>query len=220
MRLKLVGASVRRAVAVTMRFLALVAALALAGSTAINDYVALKALYEATGGSGWSFNGNWDMSNTSVCGWNDPSLPSYEQQMTCAAGHFALCASTYDAVVPAISPLTLAPTTRSQGPGREQLTRVRCTPSSHSVRPAHCSPLIFLFRCSTSWRQSPSSFVSRGAKRQRRGRARRPAGTPPPSATPFAASSTSMEGRSSTRLIPRTAKRGRPGALAYRPLTN
>ena len=45
----------RRAVAVTMRFLALSAliALALAASAANDDYVALKALYEATGGSAW-----------------------------------------------------------------------------------------------------------------------------------------------------------------------
>ena len=31
-----------------------------------DDYVALKALYESTGGSGWVFNKNWDMSNTDV----------------------------------------------------------------------------------------------------------------------------------------------------------
>ena len=49
-----------------MRSLAL-AALALAGSAANNDYVALKALYEATGGSGWANNENWDMSNMNVC---------------------------------------------------------------------------------------------------------------------------------------------------------
>ena len=83
MRLKLVGASVRRAVAVTMRFLAL-AALALAGSAANDDYVALKAFYESTGGSGWACNANWDMSNTDVCGWG----PSVQQcsgapQVTC-----------------------------------------------------------------------------------------------------------------------------------------
>ena len=51
-----------------MRFLAL-AALALAGSAANDDYVALKAFYESTGGSGWAFNTNWDMSNTDVCGY-------------------------------------------------------------------------------------------------------------------------------------------------------
>ena len=57
----------RRAVAVTMRFLALAAALAT--SAANDDYVALKALYEATGGSGWRVRDNWDMSNTDVCVW-------------------------------------------------------------------------------------------------------------------------------------------------------
>ena len=31
------------------------------------DYVALKALYEATGGRWWTDNENWDTSNTDVC---------------------------------------------------------------------------------------------------------------------------------------------------------
>ena len=39
-----------------------------------DDYVALKALYESTGGSGWTPNENWNMSNTDVCGWNDPDV--------------------------------------------------------------------------------------------------------------------------------------------------
>ena len=43
-------------------------------AAANDDYVALKALYEATGGSGWVYNKNWDMRNTDVCGWNDPEL--------------------------------------------------------------------------------------------------------------------------------------------------
>ena len=73
--LKLAGPSDERAVAVTMRSLALgaLAALALAVSAANDDYVALRALYESTGGSGWTHNANWDMSNTSVCGWNEGS---------------------------------------------------------------------------------------------------------------------------------------------------
>ena len=40
-------------------------------AAANDDYVALKALYEATGGSGWANRKNWDMSkmmsNTNVC---------------------------------------------------------------------------------------------------------------------------------------------------------
>ncbi len=38
-----------------------------------DDYVALKALYQATGGSEWLYNKNWNMSKTDVCGWNDNS---------------------------------------------------------------------------------------------------------------------------------------------------
>ena len=105
-------------------------------AAANDDYVALKAFYESTGGSGWACNANWDMSNTDVC----------------AALALAGSAANDDYVE------ALKAFYESTGGG----TAVR---------------------------------------------------------TPFAASSTSMEGRSSTRLIPRTAKRGRPGALAYRPLT-
>ena len=58
-------------------------------AAANDDYFALKKLYEATGGSGWTYNKNWDMSNTNVCrniwawpiysGWNDPDYtPSGE----------------------------------------------------------------------------------------------------------------------------------------------
>ena len=35
-----------------------------------DDYVALKALYEATNGSEWQYNQNWNMNNTNVCEWN------------------------------------------------------------------------------------------------------------------------------------------------------
>ena len=75
---------------------------------------------------------------------------------------------------------------------REIMPRSRCR--SLPSHPAARLPLQVLH---SSWRRSASSFVSRGARRtaQRCGRARRPAGTPPPSATPFAASSTSMEAR-------------------------
>ena len=76
-----------------MHFLAL-SALALAASAANHDYVALKALYELTGGSGWTYNQNWDMSNTTVCGWNDPDYPHGTQQTWCTGGRVAgLCAS-------------------------------------------------------------------------------------------------------------------------------
>ena len=73
-----------------MRFLAL-AALALAGSAANDDYVALKALYEATGGSGWTDNTKWDMSYTNVCGW----INSTSQILRCSSGGRVtdLCAS-------------------------------------------------------------------------------------------------------------------------------
>ena len=45
-------------------------------AAANDDYVALKALYESTGGSGWRWyvNKNWNMSNTDVCGWGASSL--------------------------------------------------------------------------------------------------------------------------------------------------
>ena len=165
-------------------------------AAANDDYVALKAFYESTGGSGWNDNIFWDMSKTDVCGvpqWGN----GYDVQ--CSGGRVThLCASANAALSSVVSPLTLAPPSCSQDDGYAE---------QHPDRHA------------TSWRRSANSFVSRGARRLRCGRARRPAGTPPPSATPFAASSTSMEGRSSTRLIRRTAKRGRPGALAYRPLT-
>ena len=56
-------------------------------AAANDDYVALKAFYESTGGSGWACNANWDMSNTDVCGWG----PSVQQcsgapQVTCTDG--------------------------------------------------------------------------------------------------------------------------------------
>jgi hypothetical protein len=65
-------------------------------AAANDDYVAVKALYEATGGSGWTYNKNWDMSNTNVCrniwawpiysGWNDPDYtPSGEVRAHCRA---------------------------------------------------------------------------------------------------------------------------------------
>ena len=37
-------------------------------AAANDDYVALKAFYESTGGSGWNDNIFWDMSKTDVCG--------------------------------------------------------------------------------------------------------------------------------------------------------
>ena len=40
-------------------------------AAANDDYVALKALYESTGGSAWTDNYGWDMSNTDACGWGD-----------------------------------------------------------------------------------------------------------------------------------------------------
>ena len=58
-----------------------------------DDYVALKALYEATFGSQWFDNKNWNMSNTDVCEWNDPSIPL---QVTCSGGRVtSLCACAY-----------------------------------------------------------------------------------------------------------------------------
>ena len=47
-------------------------------AAANDDYVALKAFYESTFGSGWAFNTNWDMSNTDVCGYG-----SSHSKVTC-----------------------------------------------------------------------------------------------------------------------------------------
>jgi len=73
-----------------------------------DDYVALKALYEATGGSGWMHNQNWNMS-TDVCGWNDPGVVDWSgsiPQVTCTEGRVtSLCASI---CCPRLRPLSLA----------------------------------------------------------------------------------------------------------------
>ena len=59
-------------------------------AAANDDYAALKKLYEATGGSTWTHNANWDMSNTDVCGWNDPDAPTgRDQQVSCTGGRLA-----------------------------------------------------------------------------------------------------------------------------------
>ena len=97
-----------------------------------NDYVALKALYEATNGIGWKHNAKmpWDMSNTDVCGWNDPTWPV----LVCTGGRVtSLCVSAYTAVDSAVLPLTLAPPSRSQEDRGEQPERH----DPHRGRPPH-----------------------------------------------------------------------------------
>ena len=75
-------------------------------AAANDDYVALKAFYESTGGSGWNDNIFWDMSNTDVCGvpqWGN----GYDVQ--CSGGRVThLCASANAALSSVVSPLTLA----------------------------------------------------------------------------------------------------------------
>ena len=75
-------------------------------AAANDDYVALKAFYESTGGSGWAFNSGWDMSNTDVCGTHKMG-DGYDVQCTGTGGRVKyLCASVSAALGSAVSPLT------------------------------------------------------------------------------------------------------------------
>ena len=78
-------------------------------AAANDDYVALKAFYESTGGSGWAFNSHWDMSKTAVCGLNDHFNTwgdGYDVQCTSGGRVKYLCASVSAALGSAVSPLT------------------------------------------------------------------------------------------------------------------